>query len=242
MRVRDSNEATLAELVHAFSTEPGSYTKGHYWRALVAAFWRGELRASNWTREQLREIGHCCLRSGKELPPVAPDEKGMTAGEWLDKEHATAQHIILNGKAATRESPLCEGDKVCIVTPLNALPFQRISELAKRAYSLEFKQRYLDALLFNPADAECCLSRKCMDVDQRLDKHEGKKAPVPRATPIHGYNLRSPLKAWYRDEWVRGARWREWLAKNDRAPRNAPQVKPRKPIQLRWRRCRSSES
>ena len=46
---------TLAEIEHRLSSKPGGPTKGYVWRPLVAAFWRGDLYADNWTREQLRE-------------------------------------------------------------------------------------------------------------------------------------------------------------------------------------------
>jgi hypothetical protein len=66
----------LVELEHRLSPEPGGPTRGYIWRTLVAAFWRGDLEAANWTREQLRTVGTCLLRSGgKGLADVAPDEK-----------------------------------------------------------------------------------------------------------------------------------------------------------------------
>jgi hypothetical protein len=49
---------TLAELEHRLSSVPGGPTKGNVWRTLVAAFWRNDLHADNWTREQLRETAN----------------------------------------------------------------------------------------------------------------------------------------------------------------------------------------
>ena len=55
MHLKLPKQLPLAELEHRLSSVPGGPTKGYVWRELVAAFWRGDLHAANWTREQLRE-------------------------------------------------------------------------------------------------------------------------------------------------------------------------------------------
>src|SRR5262245_5394390 len=59
MKIKLPKLLSLAELEHRLSSVPGGSTRGHVGRILVGAFWRGDLEATNWTREQLRELGTC---------------------------------------------------------------------------------------------------------------------------------------------------------------------------------------
>jgi hypothetical protein len=126
-------------------------------------------------------------------------------------------HIFLDGSPTKLSARLYEGQLITLpaIEPfVSDLPYNDLAELPwPEGYSKKYRTAYLDKLFLEPGAVLAWL--------ERFRKEQG---PAPAPTPLRGHAFRSGIRAWYRDDWVKGG-YAEWLANNGRPVGATPSLK-----------------
>lgn len=88
--VWDRDKNTIPDFAAHMADQPGALSLDWHYQKILAAIWLDELQVIGWTRDELREAAASHLWEGDTLPEVAPDEDGMTLGDWLHKRYPSA--------------------------------------------------------------------------------------------------------------------------------------------------------